>query len=163
MSIKREWATPLAAGAFLLSAVTGVLIFFHVDSGLNKVVHEWLSWVLLGAVALHLVANFPAFRRHLGSRRGQVLIGAFVVLLALSFVSVGKKPEPPFVAPLRALSAAPLSTVAQVARVEPQEFRKRLAQAGLQPTSDEQSIADLVGPDSRKQVQAMAKVFAVPK
>jgi hypothetical protein len=40
MTIQREWVTPIAAGAFLISAVTGVLIFFHVDSGLNKVAHE---------------------------------------------------------------------------------------------------------------------------
>jgi hypothetical protein len=66
---QREWVTPIAAGAFLLSAVTGVLIFFHVDSGLNKVVHEWLGWVLLGGVALHVIANFSGFRRHLGARR----------------------------------------------------------------------------------------------
>lgn len=39
MAVQREWATPVAAGAFLLSAVTGVLIFFHIDSGLNKFVH----------------------------------------------------------------------------------------------------------------------------
>ena len=51
MSIKREWATPITIGAFLLSAVTGVLLFFHLDSGLNKLAHEWLSWVLLAAVA----------------------------------------------------------------------------------------------------------------
>lgn len=75
MAVQREWATPVAAGAFLLSAVTGVLIFFHIDSGVNKFVHEWLSWVLLGAVALHLVANFGGFKRHLVTRRSQVLTG----------------------------------------------------------------------------------------
>ena len=51
MAIKREWVTPIAAGGFLISAVTGVLMFFHLDTGLNKVAHEWLSWVFLGGVA----------------------------------------------------------------------------------------------------------------
>lgn len=36
----REWATPLTIGSFLLIAVTGVLMFFHLDSGLNKLAHE---------------------------------------------------------------------------------------------------------------------------
>ena len=35
-------------GAFTLSAVTGVLMFFHLDSGLNKAAHEWLSWAMVG-------------------------------------------------------------------------------------------------------------------
>ena len=164
MDIKREWATPLAAGAFMLSAVTGVLVFFHADSGLNKVAHEWLRWVLLGAVVLHLVPNFPSFKRHLAGRRGQAVIGLFVVLLGLSFISTGKKTsEPPFVAPVRALATASLATVAQVARVQPDELRGRLEAAGLKPTSDEQSVADLVGPDTRRQVQVLGRVFAPGK
>jgi hypothetical protein len=163
MGINREWATPLAAGAFLLSAVTGVLVFFHADSGLNKVAHEWLSWVLLGAVVLHLIPNFPSLRRHLSSRRGQLLFGVFAVILAASFIGTGKKSEPPFVAPMRALSAAPLTTLAQVARLQPEELRSRLADAGLQPTSDAQSVADLAGSDVRKQVRVMAKVFTPAK
>ena len=75
MAVQREWATPVAAGAFLLSAVTGVLIFFHIDISLNKFVHEWLSWTLLGAVALHLAANFGGIKRHLVTHRGQLLTG----------------------------------------------------------------------------------------
>jgi hypothetical protein len=164
MTVQREWATPVAVGAFLLSAVTGVLIFFHIDSGLNKFVHEWLSWVLLGAVALHLVANFCGFKRHLVTRRGQVLMGAFALILTLSFVSPGgQESEPPFAPPIRALSAAPLTTLAQVARLRPEQLRERLTTAGLEPTSDQQRLADLIGPDMRKQVQVMSILFAAAK
>jgi hypothetical protein len=66
----REWATPLTAGTFLLMAVTGVLIFFHLDSGLNKAAHEWLGWAMIVGVAAHIVANLPAFKRYLTSRVG---------------------------------------------------------------------------------------------
>lgn len=160
MTIQREWVTPIVAGAFLLSAVTGVLIFFHVDSGLNKVVHEWLSWVLLGAAALHVIANFAGFKRHLDTRRGQLLIGLFVLVLALSFAGPGGKGEPPFAPPIRAMAAAPLETLAEVARISPGELRERLAEAGLHPTSDQQSLSDLTGPDMRRQVQVMGVLFA---
>lgn len=164
MTIQREWATPVAAGAFFLSAITGVLIFFHIDSGLNKFVHEWLSWVLLGAVVLHLVPNFGSFKRHLVTRRGQVLIGLFALILLLSFFSPGgQKSEPPFAPPIRALSASPLTTQAQVARLSPEQLRERLTTAGLKPTSDQQSLADLTGPDMRKQVKIMSTLFAVAK
>jgi hypothetical protein len=163
MTIQREWVTPIAAGAFLLSAVTGVLIFFHVDSGLNKVVHEWLSWVLLGAVALHVIANVSGFRRHLGARRGQVLMGLFALVLALSFIGAGDQDEPPFAPPIRALSAAPLTTLAQVAGLSPDALRERLAGAGLEPSSDQQSLSDLTGPDMRRQMEAMGLLFASAK
>ncbi|MHB0982327.1 MAG: DUF4405 domain-containing protein [Thiobacillus sp.] len=163
MTIQREWVTPIAAGAFLISAVTGVLIFFHVDSGLNKFAHEWLSWVLLGAVALHMAANFSGFRRHLGSHRGQILLGLFVLVLGLSFAGSGANSEPPFAPPIRALSAAPLATLAEVAQLSPEALRERLAEAGIQPVSGEQSLRELTGPDLRRQVQILGLLFAEPK
>lgn len=155
MTIQREWATPVAAGAFLLSAVTGVLIFFHVDSGLNKFAHEWLSWILLVGVALHVVANFGGFKRHLAARRGQWLMGVFALALLLSFFGAGEKGEPPFAPPIRALAAAPLTTLAQVAGLTPEQLRERLNKAGLQPVSDQQSLSELTGPDLRRQVRTI--------
>lgn len=155
MAIQREWVTPLAAGAFLLSAVTGVLIFFHVDTGLNKFAHEWLSWILLGAVALHVVANLGGFKRHLVARRGQVLMGLFALMLALSFFGAGEKQEPPFAPPIRALAAAPLTTLAQVAGLTPAQLHERLIAAGFKPVSAQQSLSELTGPDLRRQVQTI--------
>ena len=161
--IQREWVTPVAAGAFLLSAVTGVLPFFHVDSGLNKVAHEWLSWVLFAGVALHVIVNFSGLKRHLGTRRGRILIGLFALIPGLSFAGPGEKSEPPFMQPIRALSAAPLTTLAEVARLSPTELQERLSQAGLQPTTDQQSLSDLTGPDMRKQMQVLGALLAEAK
>lgn len=159
MAIQREWATPMAAGAFLLSAATGVLIFFHADSGLNKFVHEWLSWILLAGVAFHVIANFGAFKRHLLNRRGQWLIGVFALVFLLSFISPGGKNEPPFAPPVRALAAVPLTTLAQVARISPEELRARLVKAGVQPTSDQQNVSELAGSDLRQQLRVLGAVF----
>lgn len=160
MNIQRQWVTPVTAGAFLLSAVTGVLIFFHVDSGANKFVHEWLSWVLLGGALLHTTANFNGLRAHLGTRRGQVVVGAFIAALMLSFIPLGGgKDEPPFAAPMQALSQTNLATLAQVAQLTPQELRERLGRAGFRAESDRQTVAELVGNDARKQMQVLGRVF----
>ena len=160
MKIQRSWVTPITAGAFLLSAVTGVLIFFHIDSGANKFVHEWLSWVLLGGALLHTTANFSGFKVHLRSSRGLALLGVFAVALALSFIPLGGgKGEPPFMAPVQALGKSSLATLAQVAQVTPEQMRARLASAGVQPTSDRQTLAELVGPDVRQQMNILGRVF----
>jgi hypothetical protein len=160
MNIQRNWVTPVTAGAFLLSAVTGVLIFFHVDSGANKFVHEWLSWILLGGALLHTLANLNGLKAHLRSRRGQVLIGVFVVALVLSFIPLGGgKSEPPFMAPVRALGESNLVTLAQVAQVTPVELRNRLGKAGVHVDSDQQTLTELVGTDTRRQMQVLGKIF----
>ena len=160
MNIQRQWVTPLTAGAFLLSAVTGVLIFFHLDAGANKFVHEWLSWVLLIGAALHTVANFNGLKAHLRSRRGQALVAVFVLALGLSFIPLGSgRNEPPFMAPIRALGGADMTTLARLAKLSPEQLRARLATAGVQVGDDGQTLVQLVGEDPRRQMQALNQVF----
>lgn len=159
MKIQRNWVTPLTAGAFLLSAVTGVLIFFHVETGANKFVHEWLGWVLLVGAALHVLVNFGGLKSHLATARGKWVIGVFMLVLAASFIPLGGADEPPFVQPIRALSQAPLSTLAQVAQTTPENLRDRMVKQGLQPTSDQQSLSDLVGTDIKKQMHVLEKIM----
>ena len=159
MTLQREWITPLTMGAFLLSAATGVLMFFHLDSGLNKVAHEWLSWALLGGVALHAAVNGAAFKRHLTSITGRALVAGFALLLAASFVPLGGGGEPPFVAPARALAAAPLPVLAQVAGTTPEDMRQRLTRAGYAADDADASIAQRVGGDTRAQIRVLATVM----
>ncbi|MFZ2163762.1 MAG: DUF4405 domain-containing protein [Sideroxyarcus sp.] len=164
MKVQRSWVTPITAGAFLLSGVTGILIFFHLESGTGKFMHEWLGWVLLGGAALHVVANYAGLKSHLATLRGQLLVGIFAVALLVSFIPLGGgQDEPPFMPPIRALSQVPLSTLAQVAQVTPEQLREKLSQAGYQSTSDQQSLSELVGTDTRKQMHVMESIFTVVK
>ncbi len=163
MKVQRSWVTPITAGAFLLSGVTGILIFFHLESGTGKFMHEWLGWVLLGGAALHVVANYTGLKSHLGTLRGQLLVGIFAVALLLSFLPLGGADEPPFMPPIRALSQLPLSTLAQVARISPEQLRDRLSKAGIQPTSDQQTLDELAGPDMGRQMHVMESIFTAAK
>jgi hypothetical protein len=160
MTVQREWATPITAGAFMLSAVTGVLMFFNADTGLNKPAHEWLSWALLSGVALHATANFTSLKRHLASRRGQMLVGMFALILFLSFVAPGGKKGPPGAAPMRALLDAPLTTLSLVAKVSPEQMHERLAKLGFKVSSDQQSLSELVGGDMGKQMYTLDMLLA---
>ncbi len=160
MKVDRAWATPLTIGSFVLLSVTGILMFFHLDRGLNKLAHEWLSWALVAAVGLHVTSNLTAFKRHLMERRSQIVIGAAVLLLVLSFLPLGRaKGEPPILAPVRTLAGAPLPMLAQVAGVPTDEMRARLMAAGLTPSSDTDSVRSLVGSDIPRQIDVLAKVL----
>lgn len=158
MKVNREWVTPITAGAFLLSGVTGALMFFHVDSGLNKVAHEWLSWVLVIGVGLHLVTNIKVFKRYFSQPKGRWLMGAFVVLLAVSFVPVGGG-KPPFVAPLEVLSHTPLDQLVLVSELNSEQLLARLTEAGVQVESQQQSVSDLVGDDFRAQANMLKLIM----
>lgn len=162
MFIQRKWVTPLLTGSFILLAITGILMFFHLDSGANKLAHEWLSWLLVAAALLHVLANLPGFKLHLRSRTGQLLIGAGVLVLALSFLPIGeegKGGKPPFAAPVQALAQAPLPVLAQVAGLSPAELQARLADAGVKTDNQTASLRAVLGPDLHRQLEVLAKVF----
>lgn len=158
----RSWITPWVIGAFLLTAITGVLMFFHLDRGLNKTAHEWLSWAMIVGVGLHLALNFNAFKRYLSQPIARAIVGAFVLVLAMSFTPAGSsRNEPGFASPVRALAHAPITVLAQVAGISATEVKTRLASAGLEVTGEQQSVADLAGEDLRRQIGILNQVISV--
>ncbi|WP_408596483.1 DUF4405 domain-containing protein [Limnohabitans sp.] len=160
MKFLRTWATPLTAGSFVVLAVTGLLMFFHLDRGLNHFAHEWLGWLLVIGVAGHVAANFLGFKKHISGGIGKAVIAAFILILALSFIQPEEEKRPPgWAQPVKALAFLPLKELAFVAKMSVEEVRERLEEDGLNPTSNEQSIKDLVGHNLRRQVGALNAVF----
>lgn len=156
----RKWATPLTAGSFIVLAVTGLLMFFHFDRGLNHFAHEWIGWVLLLGVLCHVTANFRAFKQHLSGRLGQVLLLVFIVILGLSFIRpVERDRGPGWAQPVKALGAMQFKDLAYVAHMTTAQVRERLKKANFEPTSDDQSIQELVGHNLKKQVRALSVIF----
>jgi len=80
--------------------------------------------------------------------------------LALSFIQPEEEKRPPgWAQPVKALAFLPLKELAFVAKMSVEEVRERLEEDGLNPTSNEQSIKDLVGHNLRRQVGALNAVF----
>jgi hypothetical protein len=57
-SILQRYATPLTAGLFLVSLISGVALFFHVWPSVFHGMHEWLSMLLIAPFVLHLWRNW---------------------------------------------------------------------------------------------------------
>ena len=157
----RTWITPLVIGSFVLISVTGGLMFFHLDSGLNKLVHEWFSWLFVAGGALHLALHHASFKKYLAARTGRWVMAGGVLLLGASFIPLGGAggAKPPFVAPMQAMAVAPLPVLAQVARIDLPELQARLGRQGLQVQDPAQSIRDLVGADLGAQMRTLSAVM----
>lgn len=163
--VSREWATPLTLGAFALMAATGVLMFFHLDSGIQKAAHEWLGWGLLAAVVAHAIANGRAFVRHLQAPgRPRLILALCGLALAASFFVVlpaGEGASPPALA-LRAVASAPLSAVAPLAGKTVAQLRQDLAAAGIAVAGDDATIDSAVQGDRERLGRALRATFASP-
>ena len=163
MNISREWATPLTIGAFSLMAVTGILMFFHLDTGLNKTAHEWLGWLMVGVVALHAIANFGGFKRHFvsnGTARA-ILIGSLLVIAGsfLSLPGAGGEHLPPPVLALKAITRAPLADVAQLAGKPVEQMIADLNKAGIAVTNPATSLESALAGDHELTGKALNTIF----
>lgn len=75
-----NYATPFIAGLFLVSLVSGVALFFHIQAGWFHSMHEWLSMVLIIPFALHMWRNWKPFVNYFKRN-------AMVQALSLSFLA----------------------------------------------------------------------------
>ena len=161
MALQRQWVTPLMAGSFILMAVTGILIFFHLDSGLNKTAHEWLGWAMVIAAGLHIATNWFGFKNMFNNATGKVVIGLFVAVLALSFLDLGgaggKGGGP--VTSAKILAQAPISQLALVSKIDEKTLLTRLQTAGLANATANASVKDLVGDDVGKQMSTLNSIL----
>jgi len=163
MKVSREWATPLTIGSFALMAVTGLLMFFHLDSGLNKTAHEWLGWLMVAGVAAHAAANWLGFKRYfLSSRTGRTIMAVSLLVLAGSFVSPPGAQEgggsPPQLA-IRAITQAPLSQLAPLSGRSVDQLQADLAAAGISVQGPEATLASAVGGDREQIGKAIGVMF----
>jgi len=159
MILVRKWATPLTIGAFFLMAITGILMFFHIDRGLISSAHEWLSWLFLIGVAGHVIANFRSFTNYLKSGWGRTSVGVFGIILVASFFTWGARTGGQFLAAIQnGLISVPLTTLAVMTHTKQDVLQQRLEAHGIVAGKD-QTIRDIAGDSPRKQLQVLEVVF----
>lgn len=156
----REWMTPATVGAFALSAVTGVMLFFKVKLGLIKPLHEWLSWLLVISAMVHLIINRHMFMKYISKPIGKGILFFFSVLICLSFLPLdNKKDNHPFVRISNTLAQASLSEVAKIAKHEPEEVIYLLESKGIHAESWQQTIQDIAMKNKKPPLSILNLIF----
>lgn len=155
----RAYATPLTIGTFLIMGATGILLFFHTNTTLNKVVHEYVGLVMVAAVILHVVLNWRAFQTYFKRPVALTLMGASAVMLAASFVSLGEETggTRPDMAVLQMVSSASLTDLAPIMGTDATDLVARLAEQGVTATPD-QTLIDLSNGDMRGAITLLSAV-----
>lgn len=160
-----RWATPLTAGLFLVSTISGVALFFGWQSGLFHEMHEILSMVLLAPVAVHLWRNWKPmlgyFRRAAMplALAGSLAAGGFFAAEALS--GAGRSGNPAM-AMVKAVQSAPLSAVAPVLGLEEAALIARLEAAGITGASGSDTLSSLAASRGEAPMAMMAKAVTAP-
>ncbi|MEO7065540.1 MAG: DUF4405 domain-containing protein [Rhodanobacter sp.] len=137
-----RYGTPLTAGLFVVSTVSGVALFFHWSPRSFHSMHEWLSMLLIAPFVLHLWKNWTPLLAY--AKRKTLLIPlALSVLVAVPFVVMaslnsGRAPRPTTQA-LSLMTQTRLVDLAPVLQSTPESLLQHLQQRGYQASSVQQS------------------------
>ena len=156
-----RWATPATIGAFVVTGGTGMLMFFHLNTGWMKTAHEWVGWLAVAAIVMHALVNWGAFKRHLRNRVGLAVCSAFLLcglLPALS--SGGKSAGNPVRQVLGAMEQAPLSVVSGVAGCTPELLTEKLEAAGVDVQASSHTIRQIAQQNQRNSMELLALIFS---
>lgn len=162
-----RWATPLTIGSFIITAVTGVLIFFHVNIGLVKPAHEWLSWLMVLGVAAHIALNWRPFARYFGVAK-KLSLGIIVVCVALTVLSVAPLGldtaggRPPMFKAAEVLNQAPLVQVAALAKQEPAAIIAKLKAKNIVVEDPSQTLTQIAKANSTDAMKVLNEVLSKP-
>ena len=162
MKSLREWATPLTIGTFAVMGVTGVLIFFHSATELNKNVHEWCGLVMVAAVLVHAVVNWPSLKRYfITSNLARGIVGVCVLILVGSFATLSgpKGGGSPVIRAFNAVVHAPIANVAALQGKTSEELIADLKAVDIIVSDPQQSIDAATGGDRERQKDAVKALF----
>ena len=156
----KSWATPVVIAGFTVSAVTGLLLFFHASPGLVKPVHEWLSWALVAAAVIHTVANWRQFKSYFTQKPAiAIMAGGVLITLSALLAPVSAPSGNPMMRISKALASSPLESVAGIARITPDEAIKTLEKSGMKVSSSSESIREIAVQNSRKENDVLFLLF----
>ena len=159
----RKLATPLTIGSFALMATTGVLMFFHVQLGIIKDAHEWLSWLFLAAVALHIYVNFAVFKRYFTQKPALAIIAVCLVALVVAMTfpqeggKGGKRGGPQQIN--RVLLEAPLTSVAALTGKTTEALQTQLQAQGLTVDVNSQNLKQIADDNQRSPMEVLNKAL----
>lgn len=159
-SFLATYATALTTAIFLVVAVTGVLVFFHIGEKYIKGAHEWLGLAFVLAAGLHVVRHWKGFVNLMKQKRTWALSGLATLALGGFMLSASLGPSSggnPMKAMVDVTTRAPVESLAPVLGIGTDELVKRLEAGGVQVASASQTLEEI----AKSQGQPLPKLYGL--
>lgn len=130
MKLSRNFVTPFITVVFIVVAITGLLMFFHVFDGYTEVAHEILGLFFVIFSVLHVIINWKSLKIHFNKR---VFIPASIAVVIISAVLIVQQYHNPKFDTilLERVTKAPIGDVIKLLQVDSIEVLKRLEANGI--------------------------------
>ena len=151
----RSWVTPLSLGSFILCTVSGILLFFHVNLGLIKMAHQWVSWIFVIGVFLHMGLNWKPLRGTIVKPVGAFIVVVFLAITAVSFMPLVEPQQSPVKKAMAVVMDLPLQTLAQACGKSDEDLAAILAGHNINVADQSMSIRTLARQHQQNPVEVL--------
>ncbi len=158
---QRQWTTPLIIGTYLVTGISGAMLFFHFGESLIKEAHEWIGMLFLLGALLHIRGHWVPFKRYFTRPLAQTVIAAALVAGTAFMIASGNEAGgSPVRAVMQSIEQAPLPVLAQLQQREPQELVALLESAGLTITDPGAPLHELAKANGRSPREVIPLLFS---
>jgi hypothetical protein len=154
----RPWATPIVIGSYFLMMITGILMFFHLDVGINKIIHEWFGWFLIIGGIAHLLMHLNSLIKYLKKPISVSLIAIFIIVLVTSFF-IEKRSTNPVKNVMMAVNKAPISSLIAISGNSEIEVLENLKSNGFIITNNQENVDSIANGDKEKTKKLISLIF----
>ena len=150
-----RYATPLITGLFLISLISGVMLYFHLLGGYVRSMHELLSLVLIIPFVLHLWRNWRAFLGYF--KRPSFLVSIAVCMVAAGYFVATAGPQrgrergglPPQFALVHKMMGQTPEKLAPLFGKTPEQLVEQLKAAGFKDALAQISMSEIAAKAER--------------
>ncbi|MBC8524466.1 MAG: DUF4405 domain-containing protein [Chlorobium phaeobacteroides] len=155
----KSWATPLAAGTFIILAVTGILMFFKLNAGYIKPVHEWLSWAMVIGVVFHTIANWKAFTAYFSRQPSLSIITAGLIITALSVFAPSSEKGNFKKNMFRVIESAKIETLADMTDQNSAVIIRKFESNGITEAGTAMTVKEIAAQSGKKEEDILRVIF----
>lgn len=141
MKLKRNIITPYLTFLFIIVAISGILMLFHILDDYTQIVHELLGLVFVIFSIFHVIINWKSLKGHFKSKIF-IISGIVILFFSVGFVIAGKLHVNHEQIMIERVVDAPISESFSVLNLDYSEVEKKLLKNNV-TIGESKSIKDI--------------------
>ena len=129
MKLDRKYITPFISLLFVVLAITGIFMLFHLFDGYTEVAHELIGIGFVAAAIFHIILNWNGLKIHF-MRQVFMPAAIAVAVLTLFFIYLERKQLPLDIVIVDKTFKAPLKESCEVLEIDYATAIKKLQKEG---------------------------------
>ena len=155
---KKRYVSIVLTGIFIVISVTGILMFFMIESHAMNSVHAWLGMFFVGIGIYHLIKNLSSLKNYLKYKSSLISLSLILILSIYYALPKNEKLVSPKKEIMKAIFMQPISVVCIFFKKDINKTISHLKSKNIQIKNSSQSLMQ-IAKKNKKEVKEVFFIF----